>query len=174
MPQTVFDPAGRPTAGRVGLWWVPTIANVNAPTVAELNAGINITNAVYGFGDGATQAKVERRKYGYAASVQSFGRVSFAPPALEWDTDPQGTAVGTDYDYETTLVEGATGFLVHRRDVEPDDDFAAAQKVDVRQASLGYVARVDVGDTDGEMFRNRCEVIYGGKWADDVTVAAGA
>lgn len=172
MAQTVYDPAGRPTAGRVGLWWVDTIADIDNPAAAELNAGVNLTNAVYGFGDGATQSKVDRRKYGYSASVQSFGRVSFSPPALEWDTDPQGTAVGTDYDYETTLVEGATGYLVHRRDVLPSEDFAASQIVDIRQATIGYVARVDVGDTEGEMFRNRAEIIYGGQWVDGATVAA--
>lgn len=172
MAQTVFDPAGRPAAGRVGLWWVAAIADIDAPTVAELNAGVNISNAVYTFGDGASQSTVARRKYGYAAEVRSLGRVTFEPPALEYDDDPQGTAVGTDYDYLTSLVEGAQGFIVHRRDVAPDLDFVAAQIVDIRQASLGYKARVDVGDTEGEMFRIRQTIVYGGQWADDVAVAA--
>ena len=169
MPQTVLNPVGRPAAGRVGLWWVPAIANVNAPTAIELNAGVNITNAVYAFGDGATQSTIARRKYGYVAEVKSLGRVTFEPPAIEYDDTPQTAGVG-DYLYLTTLVEGATGYIVHRRDLEPSIDFVAAQKVDVRQATLGYRARVDVGDTEGEMFRIRQVIVYGSKWSDGVAV----
>lgn len=172
MPQTVLDPAGKPAAGRVGLWWVPAIANVNAPTVSELTAGINITNAVYGFGDGSTQSTIARRKYGYAAEVRSLGRVTFEPPALEYDDDPQSATFAGDYVYLTTLIEGATGFVVHRRGLPPSTDFAALQKVDVRQASLGYRARIDVGDAEGEMFRCRQAIVYGGKWADGASVTA--
>ena len=171
MSTTVYDPAGRPAAGRVGLWWVPAIANIEAPTVAELSAGTNITTAVFGFGDGASQSTVARRKYGYAAEVRSLGRVTFEPPALEYDDDPQGTSIGTEYAYLDDLVEGAQGFIVHRRDLPNSDAFAAAQLVDVRQATLGYKARIDVGDAEGEMFRIRQTIVYGGKWADDATVA---
>lgn len=170
MPTTLYDPAGRPAAGKVSLWWVPAIANINAPTVIEMTAGTNITNAVYGFGDGATQATIARRKYGYAAEVRSLGRVNFEPPVLEYDDNPQATA-GTGYEYLAVLVQGATGFLVHRRDIDVATLPVLGQKVDVRQATLGYQARVDVGDTEGEMFRIRQTVVYGGQWKDGAVLA---
>ena len=169
MPATLYDPAGRPAAGKVSLWWVPAIANINAPTVIEMTAGTNITNAVYGFGDGATQSTIARRKYGYSAEVRSLGRVSFEPTALEYDDNPQAT--GTGYEYLAVLVQGAVGFLVHRRDVDVATLPLATQKVDVRSATLGYQARVDVGDTEGEMFRIRQTIVYGGQWKDGAVLA---
>ena len=169
MPATLYDPAGRPAAGKVSLWWVPAIANINAPTVIEMTAGTNITNVVYAFSDGATQNTVDRRKYGYANVMKSFGRATFEPAALEYDDSPQTAGVG--YEYLAVLVEGAVGFIVHRRDIDISVAPAAAQKVDVRAASLGYQARVDVGDTEGEMFRIRQAIIYTGARKDNAVLA---
>ena len=39
MPRILFEE-------NTTLWWVPTIANTNTPTAAEINAGVNLTSFV--------------------------------------------------------------------------------------------------------------------------------
>lgn len=173
MSETVYDPSGIPAAGLVTLWWVPAIADASlAPTVLEMGAATNITNAVYSFGDGSTQNTVSRRKYGYDSEVTSFGRIVFSPTALEYDVDPQGTDAGTEYDFAADLTPNVDGFIVHRRGLAPDTAVAADQIVDVRRAKLSEPMPIDVGDTEGEMFRDRQTVIYTGPWANGVAVLA--
>lgn len=169
-----LDPAGINAAGNVGLFWVPAIADPQTgATIAELNAGINISNAVYAYDEGAEQSTTSRVKYGYKSERKSLGMPIYNIAALEYDDDPQGTAVGGQYAYKATLAEGAVGFLVHRRGVPPTTAFTATQKIDIRSAELGRQLRVAVAaGTEGEKLRLRQSVAVGDTWDARAVLAA--
>lgn len=169
-----LDPIGINASGLVTLFWVPAIASpATAVTIPQLNAGINISNALYAWDEGGTQTTNERVKYGYLTARKSLGRPTYDIQPIEYDDDPQGTSAGGQYAYTTTLVEGASGFFVHRRGLPPTTAFAASQKVDIRQVVLGHQFRVPVAPgEEGQKFRIRQTVETGAVWNGIVVSAA--
>lgn len=169
-----LDPAGIDAAGKGGLYFVPAIANVEAPTVEELNKGVNLSCMVYGWNPNGTQSKVERTRYCYVNAAESNGRVTYAPDAIEYDYDPQKVKEATgDYAHVAKLAPGTKGFIVDRRGLAPTVPFAATQILEiVMPVELGEQMPMQIDPkNEGEKLRYSQTVAVIGNVARSVAIA---
>lgn len=126
--------------GKIRVYWVTAIANQNAPTTTELNAGLDLT--LYITADGLMGLQPETADVDVSSLASTFnavdnGRVSFSGTKLRIKKQS-----GTDTVF-TTLIKDATGFLVVRRSITQATAWASAQGCEVYPAKCGEVARVD-------------------------------
>jgi hypothetical protein len=126
--------------GRIRVYWVTTIANQNAPTVAELNAGIDLTSTLTADGLSAFQpdtAMVSTSSLASTFDSNVNGRASFSNTKLRLKRQS-----GTDTIF-TTLVRDTAGYVAIRRSVTQATAWASTQAVEVYPAIIGEVARMD-------------------------------
>jgi hypothetical protein len=112
--------------GKIRIYWVPTIANIAAPTVAELNAGTRLDTFVTPDGlkrDWTTQP-VDNSRISSTFDTEDVGR---RKPALGVTIIRQD---GTDT-IAALLVYRAVGYLVIRDNIDASVAWAAAQKAQV-------------------------------------------
>ena len=130
MPDLGFD-------GMIKVSWVPTIANIAAPTAVELNAGTPLEGALLpdGLTISADTGEVDNSKMNSIANTVIVGRGTWTASVkyIRGDTaNTYATAV------EAALAPKANGYLVVRRDIVSTTAFAAAQKVEVYPGQVGY------------------------------------
>lgn len=121
--------------------FVPTIANVTAPTIAEINAasGMNISCVLFGDQESvsATTEKVQLpRRMCETEVAESNGATSWTFPDLLYQFDPQAAPGSDGKKAKETLIAGSDGYLVQRLGVTSTDDFAATQRVNVFPVEL--------------------------------------
>ena len=107
---------------------VPAIADITAPTVAELNAGVSLECRLTpdGLTTSADTAEVDSSKLCSTSNSSIVGRRTFtAGVKYVRGDDEEAEAV------QDALVYGARGFLVVRRDLSAKVDWAVGQKVEV-------------------------------------------
>mgnify|MGYP006197171725 CR=1 FL=1 len=142
MPDIVGD-------GRERWDWVPAIANIAAPTTAELNAGIRISqwmtkDGATGFSPDTADAPTSSIESVFDTNVN--GRVSFSGPRIRLKKQS-----GTDTAY-TTLVADATGYITRRKSLTAATAFASAQPLQVFPVMCGYRAWLDQDDNMPERY----------------------
>src|SRR5690606_30330081 len=120
--------------GHTRVTWVPTIADVTQPTVAELDAGGDLQWIITA--DGLVGIEPANGEVGDTALASTFdtrraGRASFAGTLLRLKRQR-----GTDTVYET-LTRYATGYVVIRRSVPEGDAWAEGQEVSVYPVECG-------------------------------------
>lgn len=130
-----------PADGKTRVYWVTTIANINAPTTTELNAGIALNSTITA--DGLVGFKPDTADVDTSALDSTFntmvnGRTSFSGTMLRLKKQS-----GTDTIF-TTLIRDAAGYIVIRRSIAAGTAWASAQPCEVYPALCGEVARVDV------------------------------
>ncbi|MEU4570729.1 hypothetical protein [Micromonospora sp. NPDC023956] len=126
--------------GRTRVAWVPSIANINAPTTTELNAGMLLQSTMTAdglVGFRPETADVDTSSLDSTFSTSVNGRTSFSGVMLRLKKQ-----TGTDTIFDT-LVRDAAGYVVIRRSVTASTAWASAQKVEVYPALCGEVARLD-------------------------------
>jgi hypothetical protein len=126
--------------GKTRVSWVPTIANINAPTTTELNAGMLLHSTLTA--DGLIGFKPETADVDTSALDSTFntnvnGRTNFSGTMFRLKKQS-----GTDTIF-TTLVRDTAGYVVIRRSVTASTAWASAQAIEVYPALCGEVARVD-------------------------------
>lgn len=114
--------------GTTRVYYVATISNTSAPTVAELNAGIALhatmtPDGLMGFE--AETADVDNSALDSTFDTVTIGRDSFSGSGLMLKKQS-----GTDTIY-TTLVRAVTGYIVVRRFVAASTSWAASQSAEV-------------------------------------------
>ena len=124
--------------GYIKVWSVPTIANLAAPTTAELNAGVqyemNLTqDGLAGFA--STTNWVDNAALGSTFDTRLPGTVAFGDMGLtfKWQS-------GTDAIF-TTLVYGYQTNIVIRARVLRATTFATSQLVEVYPVTCGQYTR---------------------------------
>jgi hypothetical protein len=120
--------------GKTRVAWLSTVANINAPTVAELTAGADYTKRITPDGlklDPST-ADVDTGSLASTFDTKTVGRVGFDVEL----TFKRGDTVGDDAPY-TTLKYGVSGFLVVRRGLAYNTAWASGQKVEVYPITCG-------------------------------------
>ncbi|MBB4985036.1 phage tail tube protein [Streptomyces nymphaeiformis] len=120
--------------GKTRVYWVPSISNINAPTVAELNAGSDYTQRITPDGlklDPST-ADVDTSSLASTFDTKTVGRVGFDVEVTfkRGDTGPE------DLPY-TTLKYGVSGFMAVRRGVAYATAWAAGQKAEIYPITCG-------------------------------------
>jgi hypothetical protein len=128
-----------PVDGMTRVAWVPSIANITAPTTTELNAGILLTflltrDGLMGFEP--TTAKVDNSSLGDIFDITTTGTDSFNDSGFRLKKQ-----AGTDMVY-ATLVKGTAGFVVIRRDIDRNTAWASGQKHEVYPAVCGRRKRL--------------------------------
>lgn len=122
--------------GTVRVSWVTTITNPNAPTVAELNAGIALEQQITadGLDIGGSTADVDVSSLASTQDSIDVGRVNYNPinltlkrAAQKLSSDPVRAA----------LAFRALGYLVVRRGIDSTTAFASTQEVEVYPGRCG-------------------------------------
>lgn len=115
--------------GKTRIQWVTTISSKTAPTVAELNAGTNITSYVTkdGLTTPATQNMVDNATIAETFDAQVVGSWGGALELMMRREYPTDTA----WDL---LSYGDSGYIVVRRGIAVSTAYAAGQKVEVYPA----------------------------------------
>lgn len=120
--------------GKIKIAWATSIANINAPTAAELTAAQDFTLRVTpdGLNISPETADVDNSNIASTFSTNRAGRRGFTVEV----TFKRGTTPSDDLPY-TTLSYGTVGFLVVRRILAYTTAFAAAQTVEVFPIECG-------------------------------------
>lgn len=126
--------------GKTRVAWVPSIANIAAPTTTELNAGMLLQATLTA--DGLAGFRPDTADVDTSSLASTFntavnGRTSFSGTMLRLKKQS-----GTDTIF-TTLVRDAAGYIVIRRSIAESTAWASAQAVEVYPALCGEVARLD-------------------------------
>jgi hypothetical protein len=125
--------------GMTRVAWVPSIANLAAPTVAELNAGIILTflitrDGLMGFEP--TTAKVDNSSLGDVFDISTPGTDSFNDSGFRLKKQKP-----TDIVY-ATLVKNTAGFTVIRRDIDRNTAWATGQAMETYPSTCGRRKRL--------------------------------
>lgn len=136
--------------GRTRVSYVPTIANIAAPTTAELNAGLLLQSLLTPSGLSGFQpetAKVDTSSLASVFNTARNGRTSFDSPMLELKKqDVSDTAY-------TTLIRGTNGYIVVRSSITESTAYASTQAVRVYPIECGEVAHVDIEENTLERYQ---------------------
>lgn len=133
MPDLIND-------GMTTVVWVPTIANIHAPTAAEIAAGSDWTDRMTpdGLKSDPTTADVDTSSLASTANTMEAGRRS-------WDielTFKRGTLASAQDAPYRTLTYKTYGNVVVRRGVTWGTSFAAGQQVEVYPVVTGERANI--------------------------------
>lgn len=126
--------------GKTRVSWVTAIANKAAPTVAELNAGIQLQRTMTA--DGLIGFRPETNKVDTSSLASKFntnrnGRTGFDGTMLRFKKQD-----GVDTIFNT-LASGTTGFVVIRNSIDEATPWAASQRVRVYPVECAVEAFVD-------------------------------
>jgi hypothetical protein len=123
--------------GMTRVQWVPGasgIANINAPTVAELNAGLHVTDQITDDGlegwEGDT-ARVPNTSLASTTDTERMGRDKLASPVLRFKTQLPTDTI------RSTVLKNVFGFVVIRRRAAYATAWAAGDKVQVVPVEAG-------------------------------------
>jgi hypothetical protein len=128
--------------GMTRVAFVPTIANVAAPTAAELTAGTYLGTVLTAGGmEGfeASTGEVDNTSYDSRFDTRLPGVSAYSGTRLILKKQ-----TGTDTVFTTMTTFGTTGYIVIRDALDKDTAFAAAQKVNIYPITTGdwdYMSR---------------------------------
>ena len=129
------------TDGRTRVYSVPSIANIAAPTVAELNAGVQLEGLITADGIMGFQpdtAEVDTSALNSTFNTKLPGRASFSGTGLR--LKKQGATGDTVYNL---LINGFVTNIVIRRDVTSTTAWTVAQACEVYPGVCGEVKNLD-------------------------------
>jgi len=126
--------------GKTRVYWVPTVANINAPTTTELNAGMDLTSTMTADGRSGFNpdtADVDTSSLASTFTTNVNGRTSFSNTQLTLKRQS-----GTDTIF-TTLTRDTAGYVVIRRSMTQSTAWASSQAIEVYPALCEEVSRMD-------------------------------
>lgn len=132
--------------------WVTSIADISAPTVAELNAGIELECQITpdGLARESSDEAVDTSRLCSVFTTQKVGRTSFEVSLTLVRLDEQ--VVGVDDDAYNTLTKGVDGYLVIRDNLPADTAWAAGQEVEVFPAECGTRSKATPAANEQQTF----------------------
>lgn len=121
--------------GNTKVSWCASIANINAPTATELNAGSDWTLRVTpdGLKTDPTTADVDTSSLGSTFTTNQPGRRAYDVAV----TFKRGTLGSSDDQPYTTLTYNTPGYLVVRRGVAFATAYATGDKIEIYPVSVG-------------------------------------
>lgn len=143
--ETIGGPPAVDQSGNLTIWWVPSIANPDAPTAAEIGATgakrITYSFLPDGWNTTAPQEKNADERLTSKQIKQALGKISPDIADLRYvDSTAADSAT-------VLLAAGGAGHLVERRNVPNSTLIATGQKVRVYKVSLGAQAPTPVDGT---------------------------
>lgn len=139
---TPLKPALKTAFGKDSWGFVLAVANIQTPTLTELNAtaGFNLSCSVFGEQEGVTGTTEKvtlPRLLCETTTYEVNGSTNFSLADLVVSFDPQAASSADGKKAWTTLVNNASGFLWQRQGVDATADLAAGQFVNVFPVQLG-------------------------------------
>lgn len=146
---TEYSPDGMETAGNSRIVVIPTVANIDAITVAEFNSGTAIECAIERFGPTIDVAMREVRKLCDKRSREIPGNRKVSIEDIEFELgDPQA-----ENKLVTLLAEDSTVVLVHRPGIDHRDPAAAAQKYQAIRGMVASLRLAPLSTDEGDTYR---------------------
>jgi hypothetical protein len=141
--------------GKTRVVWASSIANISAPTVAELTAAADYTKRITpdGLKIDPTTADVDNSSLASRYDTKTVGRVGFDPEI----TFKRGTTPAEDAPYKT-LKYGTSGYLVVRRGVDFEVAWAVGQDVEVYPITCGERANISPAANEVAKFSSPMKV----------------
>lgn len=129
---------GTSADGNITTLWVPTITDIKAPTIAELEAGTDISNYVMlgGWSFEPSQDTVSDQRENAVQDFGAPGRKSAGDISIEV-IDNTNTEHQEQNEAVTLMHEGASGYIVRRRGIATDTPLAVGQKLTVVSVICG-------------------------------------
>ena len=130
--------SGTSAEGNITTIWVPTIVDIKAPTLTELDAGTDISNYVMlgGWSFEPSQDTVSDQRENAVQDFGAPGRKSAGDISIEV-IDNTNTEHEEQNEAVTLMHEGASGYIVRRRGMATDAPLAAGQKLTVVSVICG-------------------------------------
>ncbi|NUS29818.1 MAG: hypothetical protein HOV92_37145 [Streptomyces sp.] len=125
--------------GKTRVAWASTISNINAPTVAELTAAIDLTKRITpdGLKADPTTADVDTSSLASKFDTKTVGRIGYENEV----TFKRGDNPTDDAPYQT-LKYGVSGYLVIRRAIDYTTAWTVGQQVEVYPITCGERANI--------------------------------
>lgn len=160
-----------PADGLVNTIWVPSIANIQKPTAAEINSGTDLSNYVTlgGWSCSPSQDSISDQRENSAQDYETPGRKKISGPSIEV-IDNTNTSHSTQNVAMETLKEGAEGYFVRRYGKPTDNTFTAGDVVNVYAVRIGMSAKVEIAANSVLRSKVNFSVCAPG-WAENVKVA---
>jgi hypothetical protein len=154
------------STGNIRVWWVETIAAPNAPTVAEITAGVDLTPFMRrdGLATPRSGQTIDASDAASRVNKKAPGNIDAGEVTFRGLRD----SVAADDDGWTTLAEDEAGYLVVRRFGGSTVAATAADKVEVYEGSVISREAQPIGDE----VQNFVAVISVENVYQDATVAA--
>lgn len=166
------DIPSTPADGKVNTIWVPTIADINNPKLAEINAGTDISNYVTlgGWSCSPSQDTINDQRENSTMDFGNPGRKKISGSSIEV-IDNTNTEYKDQNKAMDTLKEGADGFFVRRYGKDSDTEFAADDVVNVYAARIGMSAKEAIAANT--VLRSKVNfTVRAPGWAENVKVIA--
>lgn len=143
---TLYSVEGVSSQGNETVIYVPAIAVVTAPTVAELTgaSALNLGYALRGFSPASEQGTSEDIRLASTQTFENPGRVRKTIDDITYVYDPQAAAGVASNKHYQALKLGVKGFLVDRRGIPATTAVIAGQFVDIIPVQFGDQRRVAV------------------------------
>ena len=171
---TIYNPDGIDANGMNSVVLVPAIADTNAPTVAEMSAGIVISCALDGFTTSVELSRLTYKKYCDKNNRQRSGTETWSYENLIVEDDPQRVDTSGMFDYLDEIVVGQKYWLVDIRGIDAKEwEPAAGQHVDVHPITVDTQKRGDYDpNAEGATHKREYIISAAGDIAFDVEVVA--
>lgn len=133
--------------------FVPTIANINAPTLAEVNAAGGLDISCFLHADTGRPAQNTNRvqlarRLCDGAQYEQIGTTTYTGGDMKYAVNPQAAALSDGKKAYEKFPDGTTGFLVRRLGINVQTDAATGQFVDVFPVAFGPA--MPMPSSDGE------------------------
>lgn len=135
--------------------WVysATIADITAPTTAEVTAAGNLDVSCYLFNGSARPAQntnrvTRERRICDGAQYEQIGTTTYTGGDLQYVVEPQAAGASNGKKAWEKFPSGTVGFLIRRLGLDVNTDLAAGQFVDVFPVELGPGMPTTVGDNE--------------------------
>jgi hypothetical protein len=147
---------GIPVLGNFSILWVPTIADIDAPSLATELGASAFDLSCYLLADGwefSTDSNkgTAPRRVCQTSQFERFTTSTYKLKDLRYIIQPQAAAASDGKDAFETLTEGLNGYFVERLGMDPDTALAAGQFVNVIPVTLGEQTIMG-GDGDNDDF----------------------
>ena len=166
-------PTGVTSNGTVQVHWVPTLADPNNPTVAEISGAGALDISCYLTADGlslsADQTTTTNRRLCSKQEYTIGGTITWSIGALRYVWDPQGLYTDTHDAYDA-LTPDSSGYLVVRWGRDAETALASGDVVDVFAVTLGEQVP-QTPEANSELYVTQVPKVTGSVYRD-VTVAA--
>lgn len=170
------------TANGKDTWWlVPAVADITAPTIAEINSasGLNVTCFMLAEQEGfsvSTSKSSLSRLLCETSTTEGIDTTTWSMPDIMGVFDPQAAADAVGKEFWELVKDGFTGYAVRRQGVKSDvdSDVTAGQFVDVAPVEFGPATPTKTANDGSGIYDFMSTVAITDAPAFNVAVVSGA